>query len=147
MIELQGNVEIQRPVEVVFTFLSDLGNAPKWQRGVIESKRVTEGPLQLGTQFHETVRMMGMSFEAVCKVIAFEPPRKFGMTADGKLVHYEGEFTFEPISGDKGTRLNVSGWMKMKGVWRILEWLAAGEIRNESLAELNDIKRAVEAQP
>ena len=32
MIPIQGSVEIQRPVETVFEFLADLGNAPKWQQ-------------------------------------------------------------------------------------------------------------------
>lgn len=147
MITIQRSVEIRRPVETVFEFLSDLGNAPKWQRGVIESRRTSEGPMRVGTQFRETVRTMGMRFEATCEVTAFDPPRKFSMRADGRLVHYEGDFTFEPIAGGEATRLSVFASMKMKGLWRVLEWIAGREIRKESLAELEDIKKAVEAGP
>ncbi len=49
MISIQGSVEIQRPVETVFDFLSGLGNAPKWQRGVIESRRTSEEPMRGNT--------------------------------------------------------------------------------------------------
>jgi carbon monoxide dehydrogenase subunit G len=147
MIPIQGSVEIRRPVETVFEFLSDLGNAPKWQRGVIESRRTSEGPMRVGTQFRETVRTMGMRFEALCEVTAFDPPRKFSMTADGRLIHYEGDFHFEPIAGGEATRLSVSASIKMKGLWRVLEWMAGREIRKESLAELEGIKNALEAGP
>ncbi len=100
--------------------------------------------MRVGTQFHETVRTMGMRFEARCEVTAFDPPRKFSMTADGRLVHYEGEFVFEPIAGGEATRMSVSASMRMKGLWRALEWIAGREIRKESLAELEGIKKAVE---
>jgi carbon monoxide dehydrogenase subunit G len=147
MIPIRGSVEIQRPAEDVFEFLSDLGNAPKWQRGVAESRRTSEGPIRVGTRFRETVRTMGMRFEAMCEVTVFDPPRKFSMTADGKMIHYEGDFTFEPIAGGEATRLSVTASMKMKGLWRVLEWIAGREIRKESLAELEDIKKALEAGP
>ena len=78
---------------------------------------------------------------------AFDPPRKFSMTADGRLVPYEGDFTFEPIAGGEATRLSVFASMKMKGLSRVLEWIAGREIRKESLAELEDIKKGVEAGP
>lgn len=147
MIPIQGSVEILRPVDTVFEFLSDLGNAPRWQRGVVEAKRTSEGPMRVGTQFRETVRTMGMRFDAVCEVIAFDPPHRFSMTADGRLVHYEGQFTFEPTAEGEATRLSVSASMQMKGLWRVLEWIAGREIRKESLAELEDIKKALESSP
>lgn len=100
----------------------------------------------MGTQFSETVRAMGMRFEAMCEVTAFEPPHTLAMTADGKMIDYAGTFTFEALPGGPATRLSVSGTMKMKGFWRLLEWLAAGEIRKESQAELQDIKKAIETQ-
>jgi uncharacterized protein YndB with AHSA1/START domain len=116
MVPIQGSVEIHRPVETVFEFLSDLRNAPKWQRGVIESRRTSEGPMRVGTQFRETVRMMGMRFEALCEVTAFDPPRKFSMTADGRLVHYEGDFHFEPIAGGGGDPLERLRLYQAQGV-------------------------------
>ena len=37
MIDVQATVDVQRPIETVFELVSDLGNAPKWQRSVLES--------------------------------------------------------------------------------------------------------------
>jgi uncharacterized membrane protein len=145
MIDVQASVDVQRPIETVFEFVSDLGNAPKWQRGVVESKRLTAGPVRIGTQFQETVRMMGMRFDAQCEVVDLQPPRTLAMTADGKIVAYRGTFTFEPLPDNRGTRLSVAGQMSMKGLWRVLELIAGGEIRKESAAELQDIKKAIEA--
>ena len=144
MIDIQASVDVQRPVETVFDFVSDFGNAPKWQRGVVESKRITEGPVRVGTQFQEHVRMLGMRFDAQCEVVDFQPPRAVAMTADGKMLKYQGTFTFEPLPDGGGTRLSLAGRMSMKGLWRVLELIAGGEIRKESAAELQDIKKAIE---
>jgi len=34
--------------------------------------------------------------------------------------------------------------MAMKGLWRVLEWIAGREIRKESLAKLEDTKQAMQ---
>ena len=102
MIDVRGSVDVQRSVETVFEFVSDLGNAPKWQRGVVESRRLTEGPVRLGTQFGESVRMMGMRFNAQCEVVEFQPPRRLAMTANGRIVNYRGTFTLESLPDNRG---------------------------------------------
>ena len=143
MIRVAAAVEIARPAEEVFAFLADIGNAPRWQRGVVSSHKVSEGPMRVGTRFTESMQVMGMKFDANCEVTAFEPPRRLTMVADGKLVHYEGTFTFEPAP--VGTRLSVNAQVALKGFWRLLAPLMGGEIRKESQAELEDIRKALEA--
>ena len=99
--------------------------------------------MRVGTRFTESMHVMGMTFDANCEVTAFEPPHHLTMVADGKLIHYQGEFTFEPAS--IGSRLSVTGQVALKGWWRLLGPLMGGEIRKESQAELEDIKKALEA--
>ena len=143
MIKVTANVEVGRPVEQVFAFLSDIGNAPRWQRGVVSSKKISDGPMAVGTKFTESMHVMGMKFDADCEVTAFEPPRRITMIADGKIVHYQGTFNLEPSS--LGTRLSVDALVALKGFWRLLSPLISGEIRKESQAELEDIKRVIES--
>jgi carbon monoxide dehydrogenase subunit G len=143
MIQVNDSVEINRPVDQVFDFLADIGNAPRWQRGVVSSRKDSEGPMRVGTTFTENMRVMGMSFDARCEVTAFEPPRRIAMVADGKLVRYHGVFQLEPVGA--ATQLSVDAQVALKGFWRLLSPLMGSEIRKESAAELQDIRRVLEA--
>jgi len=44
MIDLELTVEISRPVAAVFAFVADQTNAPRWQDGLAEVRRLTEAP-------------------------------------------------------------------------------------------------------
>ncbi len=84
-----------------------------------------------------------MTFDANCEVTEFVPSQRFSMVADGKLVHYAGTFTFAPQPA--GTRLSVNAQVALKGLWRVPAPLMGGEMCQESQAELEDIKKALEA--
>ena len=45
MIDLETKVEIARPVSQVFAFVADQTNAPQWQDGLHEVRRLTNGRL------------------------------------------------------------------------------------------------------
>ena len=45
MPEIRGSVDILRPVEDVFAYLSDPKNNLQWEAGVVEMELTTEGPL------------------------------------------------------------------------------------------------------
>lgn len=49
-------MEIDRPVEEVFAFVADQTNAPRWQTGLDEVRRLTDGPIGVGSE-HEFVRV------------------------------------------------------------------------------------------
>ena len=47
-------MEISQPVAEVFAFVADQTNAPQWQNGLHEVRRLTEGPIGVGSQLHLT---------------------------------------------------------------------------------------------
>jgi hypothetical protein len=54
----QQSVVINRPVEQVFAFVSDLENDPLWTPGAV-MRRTSQGPLGVGTTFQQYDRFMG----------------------------------------------------------------------------------------
>jgi hypothetical protein len=145
MFTFESSIMIRQPVDEVFAFVSDLGNAPKWQKGVVQSRRASEGPLRVGTRFEEDVRILGRHTDTVCVVTVFDPPRQFAFrsTASG-VVEYEGRFTCSPHEG--GTRLDLSGKMQLKGLWRLVEPVFARETKTEIMREMEAIKRSLESE-
>ena len=45
MINVQVSIVIHQPLEEVFAFLSDLENNLKWRPGMIEARKISEGPI------------------------------------------------------------------------------------------------------
>jgi Polyketide cyclase / dehydrase and lipid transport len=41
----ENTVMIARPIEDVFAFLSDLENIPKWNYAIVETRKISEGPI------------------------------------------------------------------------------------------------------
>jgi uncharacterized protein YndB with AHSA1/START domain len=75
VIDIETTVEIERPVEEVFAFVADQTNAPQWQADLHEVRRLTDGPLRVGTE-HEFVRVFaGRRLASRNRFVEFEPGR------------------------------------------------------------------------
>jgi uncharacterized protein YndB with AHSA1/START domain len=75
MITVEKSIVIGRPAEDVFAYVSDQTNAPLWQRGLLEVRRTTDGPIGVGTR-HTVVRtLMGLRLELSNEYTRYEPNR------------------------------------------------------------------------
>lgn len=142
MIRIQHTIDIDRRPETVFAYLSDLDRLPEWQKGVIRSHVTTAGPVRAGTRFEETAKVGPWRLDSECEVMKFDPPHAMCFVAKGKQIDYEGEFTLQP-SGE-GTRLSVTGSARLKGGWRLMQPVMAGDLKRETEHELRMIKRLLE---
>jgi hypothetical protein len=50
VIDVVTHLDVDRPAGDVFAFVSDQLNAPRWQRGLHEVRRTTDGPIGVGTE-------------------------------------------------------------------------------------------------
>ena len=144
MIRIADGILINRPIEQVFTFVADLENTPKWQVGVVQSRKVSEGLIQVGTKFKEVVRVVGRPLDTICEITEYQVNRKMTFkSTTSAAIQYEGQFTFESRSGS--TRVDIAGAGELKGLWRLVEPLFAGEAKKSAADELKQIKRYLEA--
>ena len=49
MLKIESATVINRPVEEVFSVLSNLENNPKWSSAFLEVKKTSDGPIAVGT--------------------------------------------------------------------------------------------------
>lgn len=146
MIHIQHQVSIARPAHDVFAYLADVERMPEWQSGVVRSKRLSEGPPRAGFQFEETVKVFLWTITVVCTVTEYKADEAMAFEARSTgPVDYEGRFELREAA--EGTSLTLRGKAQLKGVWRLLGPLFAGDLRKESRAELEALKRNLEARP
>ena len=145
MIKVEKSIVIDRPAQEVFAYVSDHTNAPHWQRGLLEVRRETEGPIGVGTR-HTLVRaFMGRRMEASNEFTQYEPNRlvSFKVTADS--VTAQGWYVVEP-AGSGHTKLTSRIEMRPSGLIRLAQPLMAASLSREVVANLSDLKRLLEVK-
>ena len=105
MATIETSVSINKPVEKVFEFITDLENQKKLST-YITGIEVSE-PLKLGTKYKIETTSMGYKNVTNNEVIAFEPNKKFGVKtfAAPPASDVVNTYLLEP-TGD-GTKLSL----------------------------------------
>jgi uncharacterized protein YndB with AHSA1/START domain len=71
----ENTVLIARPIEDVFAFLSDLENVPKWNYAIVETRKVSTGPIVVGTTYQQ-IRSVPSRSEERLEITTYSPPRR-----------------------------------------------------------------------
>ena len=139
---IEQSVIINRPVEEVWEFISNIENAPKWDRGVIAARQISEGPLGVGTTLQTTRLLLGRRRTPNYVVSEYEPNQKIALKAF--LGPFQGQvrFAFDSVSG--GTRFTQSLEMQSSGWWNLITPLLVRMFTSDGEADLANIKRILE---
>lgn len=143
MFSLTGSIEIKKSPSEVYAFLVDLQNIPKWEGEVLEVKVSTPGPMRVGTEFTEKIKMSMKTVEARCVMTGLEPDRLMSFKADSKMLKYEGSYRLEPVTG--GTKVMVDGQAQFGGILRLVGGIMKGELQKEVAVKLGNLKKVLEA--
>ncbi len=101
---MRATVEIARPPEDVFAYMTDPAKLSTWQDAE-EVTQLTPGPVGAGTQFREVHKALGKRRVEITEIVAFEPGRVFEIrVVDGPPV--DGRWDFEAAGA--GTRLTFT---------------------------------------
>lgn len=73
MIEVTAEIEIARPAEEVFAYLSDMANNPDWQRGQVRCVWTSEPPVRVGSTYDQEARFLGRTLTSSFEVVELEP--------------------------------------------------------------------------
>ena len=142
MLRYESRVSIDRPPEVVFSYLVEPAKQALWSD--VPMRRLTEGPFATGTRFEVTFGKGPLSVTLGVELTALEPGRRMAWTTFSGPIRWDGEYRVSPI-GDARTELEQEGRLEFTGLWRLLEPLVAGEIRAGEVKELEKLKTAAEA--
>ena len=83
MITTRTSVDIDRPAEEVFNFVSDFPNNPRWQRGMRACRWTSSPPHGVGSTYEQEARFLGKDVRNTFRVTAAEPPRRISFESTG----------------------------------------------------------------
>lgn len=72
---IETSIEINRPVETVFAFLTNLENMKALQPGI--TSVTLNGPMAVGTHYVVKGQVMGRDFSSETEIVAYEPNKKY----------------------------------------------------------------------
>lgn len=144
--KIEYSVTIQRPIEEVFAFVSNVGNWSQWVSGTSEARQTSPGPIQVGTTFTQVSNFLGRRFEINATVTEYEPNRRFALASDGKPVPFGNQIIFEAVR--EGTRMTdvLSSTGDVSGLFKLAAPVMEGMLRNQFEKDHEHLKELLEAR-
>ena len=102
MAAIEGEVVIGRPVEVVFDYVADQRNEPRYNPRMVRAEKVTEGPVGKGTVFRSAVASMGRTAEMRIECTVYERAALLASTTTMRQADFFVRLTFEPVREARG---------------------------------------------
>lgn len=144
MFNFNLNTQIYRPIKQVFTFISTPENDTRWQYGTLESTRVSEGPIGLGTFFRNIGHFMGRRLNGTFEVTDYDPYRKYGLKSLTGSIESEIIYSFEM---DKtSTKINIFAQINTGNHFKVDEFIIAKKTKKQFKENLEKLKDVLEAK-
>jgi uncharacterized protein YndB with AHSA1/START domain len=142
--------EVKRPPEVVFDFVSDDRNLPRWRTETLSSELLSAEPVGPGSRFRQVVRLSsGKEFVGESEIVDYEPNHRVTSRIPNVTAQSFDEITFDPTpDGTQVTHrwdFESSYPMAVSGS-RLLEPLVRRQILKSRRAGVIRIKQVLEAE-
>ena len=144
MIRFETGVVINRPIDEVFEFVSDVENNPLWQSSIVEGKQTSPGSLGVGTKIMTISSYFGLQIKSDWVVVEYEPNKKYVAKSISGRGEARGMWVFEPVTN--GTRVNLVAIMGLSGLFRMVEPIVKLIGRRETEKEFAALKALLEDQ-
>ena len=140
--QVTGEVVVNRDVAAVFNGFADLERSGEYSAPVIERRKLTDGPIGAGTQFHAVDQWPGRKVSFTVAITRFELNRLIE-AAWSEPMPGGWEARFEQT--ESGTRLSFRASMKPSGVMGLVSPLMKPWAARQTRKFLANFKRWSEA--
>lgn len=134
---------INKPPKDVFAVLADPSKGSQFLENIKESKKITGGPIGVGTRFTETRLVNGKEAKAELLVTSYEAPKKFSISTEAEGIKVEYHYLLSPESN--GTRVTWVCELAASGLRKMMLPMVAGIMKKEDGDHLQKLKAYLEA--
>jgi hypothetical protein len=139
---LEQVIDIRRSPEEVFDYCTDLGREPEWNPRTRRIDKLTDGPIQVGTQYEgEWVKGDPMTIDFV----RFQRPTSWATVGRSRRLVASAEGQVWPTPG--GARLALRTRLQPQGALWLLRPVLGPIMRQRENRNLRAIKAALEQEP
>lgn len=141
---IRNTIEIARPPDAVFSFVTTPATWPKWHPATLAVEGATLHPLEVGEQVTEEYRSGGVPNRIRWTVIERDAPRRWRVEGRGRFGE-DASITYILVPTPTGTRFERELRYRMPNrlaAW--LELLIRGRVVEESALALRQLKSTLE---
>lgn len=136
-------VEIDRPVEEVFEYFTDVARIPEWN-SMMEKVTPSEHPIRIGSTAQVIIRLLGRRIEATQEVLEYELNRRVVVRTPAPLAVTD-TWVFEPLGAGR-TLLTYSTVGEVSGFIKLADPIVARVAKKQLAAQLETLKELLEAR-
>ena len=148
MITIDREVVIARDRAVVFDYLADVANYPRWQPAIERAEQVTTGEPRVGTQVKLILRGPTGPTEILAEIVEFERPSALALRSLSGPADIKARCSLSAsaagTSGAEATTLHLTGTVELKGFLRFVEGAARGVVEREMPSALAELASRIE---
>lgn len=144
MVRVEVDTTINRPVEEVFAYVSDIARQPEWVSTLTESRKTTDGPTQVGTTYRQAVKFLGRRMDMNCEITKYESPRLYAFRAQNGPMHMEMQFTLTE-DGPEATKVMQVAEGESAGFFKLADPILARTMKKQFIADLESLKTMLES--
>jgi uncharacterized membrane protein len=141
----ENTVIVERPIEVVFAYLADGTNNPRWRSGVLSIEPVP-GVDGVGATYRQKLRGPGgRTIDGDYEVTRYEPPTGLEFKVVAGPARPTGRFALR-TRGPGATSVTFSLDLQPTGLMRLMSGMVAKTMRSE-VGQLSQLKAELEKSP
>jgi uncharacterized protein YndB with AHSA1/START domain len=106
-------VTIERPPSVVFAFIAEPTNMPRWYDAVFDVMVAGDAAIGVGTRFKMSRSLPGLRAINDVEITEYQPSRQITFESRQGPTPFRYSYTLEPTGG--GTRLTLNGRISAEG--------------------------------
>ncbi len=120
MAPIVSSVEIARPPDEVFAYVTDPSRFPEWQRDVVRVQAEPGRAPGVGWRFTTTRRVGGVERTMTQEVTEIDPPRSWAVHGVEGPIRPNASVTVEPLDGGRRSRVTFALDFEGHGIGRPL---------------------------
>ena len=120
MASIVTNVDIARPPDEVFSYVTDLSRFGEWQAGVVSGHTEGDGAPEVGTRCTMTRRIGGSERTTTSEITEIDPPSAWAIRGIDGPIRARVAVTVEPRQGGQQAHVTISLDFSGHGIGKLL---------------------------
>jgi len=145
MIRLRETIQVARPIDEVFAYASNFSNTAQWDPGVVASRKISRGPVGVGTEFTLRVRFGPRSIPMTYVVREYGPQKRVALEGKGDSVRALDDIGFASTRG--GTRITYTADISLLGAFSVAEPFLKGALDRVGKDAVRGLQAALTEEP
>jgi uncharacterized protein YndB with AHSA1/START domain len=147
MAPVVSTVDVARPPEEVFRYVTDPSRFADWQEGVVSGHTEGDGVPGVGTRYTTVRRIRGEDQIFTSEITEISPPRTWIMRGIDGPVRANVKVSVDPLNQATASRVTITVGFVGHGMGKLLVFFIVRQARKDALLNCRSLKDRLESQP